>query len=265
MGGEEPTMPEQKEEEKQSSAAGEREEEEEEVGGGDDREEHQQERRAPGGDQGRRERRSKRKEDTMELQKRVDEDFIKQNKLRKPSSTLRSIWWTASFIYVNPGEKELFYCLECKQSFKLSGSSTALRRHIESKHKNTFTNLVAQQEAEAAEGGGERTTGGGGGGGVGGGGGGLLVPTTKTDSSSKQPFYFQSTLQLPYQGERLFRIHRALAGFLIRDMRPFNLIEGEGFRAFLNTICPQYQVSICNNVKNNASCIPAQQPHITLK
>ncbi|ROL46082.1 Zinc finger BED domain-containing protein 4 [Anabarilius grahami] len=64
------------------------------------------------------------------------------------------------------------------------------------------------------------------------------LPITNT------PGYIQRTLdqvaKLPPNSEKAKRITRSVAGFIAKDLRPYSVVENQGFRTMLQVLEPRY-------------------------
>ncbi|CAI6377428.1 unnamed protein product [Macrosiphum euphorbiae] len=88
-----------------------------------------------------------------------------------------------------------------------------------------------------------------------------LQQCTKGKSESKisiSTFFTSSKSKLSSNSKRHKELTKGLLNFVVRDVRPFNLIEGKGFRAFMNLAVPEYVVP------SNAT-ITRLSDHITSK
>ena len=67
-------------------------------------------------------------------------------------------------------------------------------------------------------------------------------------SGAKKPQQQQSTLtnlfhtKLPINSDRTQKITRAIGLFMALDMRPFSVVENEGFRNLLHLLEPRYEM-----------------------
>jgi hypothetical protein len=166
---------------------------------------------------------------------RIRDELIKEHKLVRPGNSRKGTAWKSDMIWLSTLErnKKKFYCIDCKRWY--SGDSHAnVKQHVAGQHRDHWAALRARYEAPSTAGterDGEddasRIDGDGGTGSV--------TATSVSAPGDSMPRggergggLVQSKLGY-LKGEPLMRLHRSLTGFLIRDMRPFNLIEGEGF------------------------------------
>lgn len=66
-------------------------------------------------------------------------------------------------------------------------------------------------------------------------------------SSSDIRTYFQLyTSKLSVRSDRSKKLTKGLMIFVIKDLKPISIVEGEGFREFMHITVPEYIVNICN-------------------
>jgi hypothetical protein len=63
---------------------------------------------------------------------------------------------------------------------------------------------------------------------------------SKSKTSTISSFFTSSKSKLSHKSKRYKELTRGLLNFVVRDVRPFNVIEGKGFRAFMNLAVPEY-------------------------
>lgn len=72
----------------------------------------------------------------------------------------------------------------------------------------------------------------------------ILRGSTSTLPITNTPGYIQRTLdqvaKLPPNSEKAKRITRSVAGFIAKDLRPYSVVENQGFRTMLQVLEPRY-------------------------
>ncbi len=126
-----------------------------------------------------------------------------------PFSARASIWKNFGF-YQLQGKKELdktyAVCKLCRAKVKYFANTTNLRTHIERHHPE-----VKDEEPKAAN-----------------------VPV-----GQRTLHHFS---KMPVSSEQAKKITRAIACFISKDLRPYSVIENDGFRYMLHTIEPRYNI-----------------------
>uniref|UniRef100_A0A672FGU6 BED-type domain-containing protein n=1 Tax=Salarias fasciatus TaxID=181472 RepID=A0A672FGU6_SALFA len=126
-----------------------------------------------------------------------------------PSSLKAKVWQHFSF-YRLPGKTELdmthTVCKHCKAKLKYFGNTTNARAHITRHHPEM----------------------------------------SDTEKQSRPPAADQRTIQyftkLSANSERAKKITRSIACFIAKDLRPYSVVENEGFICMLQTLEPRYAI-----------------------
>ena len=71
---------------------------------------------------------------------------------------------------------------------------------------------------------------------------------SKSETSTISSFFTSSKSKLSHNSKRHKELTTDLLNFVVRDVRPLNLIEGKGFRAFMNLAVPEYVVPSNSNI-----------------
>lgn len=140
-------------------------------------------------------------------------------------------------IYI-PTDKKIkkFHCVDCKKEYSCH-SAQNVTQHLVKSHKDYWAQLkdeltssgmeVDDKDDEEERLSSSAASGGG----------------SASSSSSKKlaprAFGQQTLLTARLKGASLYRLHKHLVAFLVRDMRAFFLAEGKGFRAFISAINPR--------------------------
>ncbi|KAA0722180.1 hypothetical protein E1301_Tti009072 [Triplophysa tibetana] len=127
---------------------------------------------------------------------------MRHDKLRPAPSHLKSdVWQHFGFSEDTEGvvDKSHTVCKVCSANFKYFGNTTNMKKHI-----TRFHSELEKQHS---------------------------LPITNT------PGYIQRTLdqvaKLPPNSEKAKRITRSVAGFIAKDLRPYSVVENQGFRTML--------------------------------
>eukprot|EP00952_Eustigmatos_sp_NYUAD-ZCMA_P013642 53932-Eustigmatos_ZCMA.PRE.1 len=151
-----------------------------------------------------------------------------EQKLIRPDSGKKVTPWKSEYIFITTENKEHtndFYCMECRKWFKKAQSAN-VRQHLQGAHGPHWAALVAKYEGKGQGDGSEA------------GASSAVIGSGVGDDGSDASGAVDGgkTIRRVGQlkigvmhGQPLMRLHRSLVGFLVRDMRPFNLIEGQGF------------------------------------
>lgn len=90
-----------------------------------------------------------------------------------------------------------------------------------------------------------------------------LQQCTKGPSKSETPtissFFTSSKSKLSHNSKRHKELTRGLLNFVVRDVRPFNVIKGKGFRAFMNLAVPEYVVPSNSTITRLSDHITSQE------
>lgn len=158
------------------------------------------------------------RQDSRQQEEEIRRKLINDIGLTRAPSTMTGKGWKFPSIYISTmaEHRESFYCIDCKKWCK-GRQSANVKQHCERSHKDAWPAFVAAT-MEGREGSSDR----------GGSAAGSSQASTLSSRESTQRTLTQSKIT-SMDGEPLYRLHRSLTGFLVRDMRPFNLIEGEGF------------------------------------
>lgn len=87
---------------------------------------------------------------------------------------------------------------------------------------------------------------------------------SKSETSTISSFFTSSKSKLSHNSKCHKELTRGLLNFVVRDVRPFNVIEGKGFRAFMNLAVPEYVVP-SNSTKTRLSDHITSQEKINFK
>lgn len=135
------------------------------------------------------------------------------DKLRPAPSHLKSdVWQHFGFSEDTEGvvDKSHTVCKVCSAKFKYFGNTTNIKKHI-----TRFHSELEKQHS---------------------------LPITNT------PGYIQRTLdqvaKLPPNSEKAKRITRSVAGFIAKDLRPYSVVENQGFRTMLQVLEPRYTLPL---------------------
>lgn len=115
-------------------------------------------------------------------------------------------------------------CSRCQYELKYSGNTTNLSAHLKRKHGIEESYLADEKQP--------------------------LSPPMKN--------FFAPTLA--HNSKRATSITSAIAFFICKDMRPYSVVENEGFRHLLHTLEPKY--SIPSRQHFSESCIPKLYRHV---
>lgn len=129
----------------------------------------------------------------------------------------KSYVWRSILTYKsNDEEKKGFYCMasDCKKWKK--GNSSQASDHLRTSHPDEWARVKRLKNGEDND----------------------------TVSSSSVFNKVQTKLHHHqyWRGDALQRAHKYLAGFLVRSLRPFNLVNDQGFKDFMSAIAPQYKL-----------------------
>jgi hypothetical protein len=64
---------------------------------------------------------------------------------------------------------------------------------------------------------------------------------------------------LSHNSKRYKKLTRGLLNFVVRNVRPFNVTEGKGFRAFMNLAVPEYVVPSNSTITRLSDHITSQE------
>ena len=133
-----------------------------------------------------------------------------------PSGFKSPVWRHFGFpIYTNTtGEKwtdkTKTACKYCKRLLTYTGNTSNMQQHISRHHSEKQSNVTPPPERKLPKG-----------------------QTTLTRGFASP---------LPHNIARAQEITRAIGYFIGKDLRPFSMVENEGFRLFMNTLEPRYRI-----------------------
>ena len=132
-----------------------------------------------------------------------------------PNKSAKSAVWKM-FGFVKTGQevdRKKVACVVCRTVLKFSGNTTNLADHVKRKHPSQMT----------------------------------IKPTTdsswtlhKNDSDLKQSSLMIH--KLPPKSSRAIKITDSIMRFIIKDLRPFSVVQNVGFKYLLSTLEPRYTV-----------------------
>ncbi|XP_048857122.1 E3 SUMO-protein ligase ZBED1-like isoform X2 [Brienomyrus brachyistius] len=134
------------------------------------------------------------------------------DKLHPAPSNLKSTVWQ-HFGFCEDKEKGVVdkshtVCKVCRAKFKYFGNTTNMKKHITRFHSELQ----------------ERTS----------------VPIASSAGFTQRTL--EQVAKLPSNSEKAKRITRSVAGFIAKDLRPYCVVENEGFRSMLQVLEPRYSV-----------------------
>lgn len=68
------------------------------------------------------------------------------------------------------------------------------------------------------------------------------VVAAATSGATDQRTIEEAIRKLPPSSEKAKRITKAIAAFIAKDLRPYSVVENQGFRALLHTLEPRYTI-----------------------
>uniref|UniRef100_A0A8B9HG88 BED-type domain-containing protein n=1 Tax=Astyanax mexicanus TaxID=7994 RepID=A0A8B9HG88_ASTMX len=104
-------------------------------------------------------------------------------------------------------DKTFAICKDCKCELRHSGNTTNLSLHLKRRHG------IAEEN---------------------------VCNTRDTPASSLTTFFPE---KLSHTSKRAVKITSAISYFICKDMRPYNVVENEGFRELLHTLEPKYNIT----------------------
>ncbi|XP_029913137.1 zinc finger BED domain-containing protein 1-like [Myripristis murdjan] len=124
---------------------------------------------------------------------------------------LKSKVWRKFGFYMKDGllDKSVAICKECKAALKYTGSTTNLNTHLVRRHGET-----GDEEASTA--------------------------SAKTRQDTDIQEFFQP--KLSHNSARAMVITASIARFIVKDLRPYSVVENEGFRDMIKTLEPRYTI-----------------------
>ena len=105
-------------------------------------------------------------------------------------------------------------CRLCHSILKYSGNTTNLMDHIRRKHSD-----VSMSNS-----------------------GGPLEVEEKKEPSKQSSFSFFTKKPLPPNSDRAKEISSAILGFIVKDLRPFSVVENEGFKNLIHVLEERYKI-----------------------
>lgn len=129
-----------------------------------------------------------------------------------PSNFKSKVWAHFGFYNTDDGktlDKDYAICKNCLAKVKYNGNTTNMHSHLVRHHPD-----LASEEKTANV----STPG--------------SQPTLDTVFKAK----------LPFASPRAASITKSIAGFICKDLRPYSVVENEGFRRMLTTLEPRYEV-----------------------
>ncbi|XP_028254439.1 zinc finger BED domain-containing protein 1-like [Parambassis ranga] len=131
-------------------------------------------------------------------------DNVSQALVLKTPDTVKATIWS-HFGFRNDKEKDKLdkskaICKVCQMEVKYCGNTTNLRNHMLRHHQDLMSK----------------------------------------PSTGSQQMKLKQTLQLPANSARSLKITEAIAGFICKDMRPYSVVENEGFRRLIKVTEPLY-------------------------
>lgn len=151
-------------------------------------------------------------DNNMENEKTVEHSPSKRRKHSK-------VWK----YFKKSADKKFAKCLNCKKEYKTSGNTSNLSDHLKRFHADLFTNPDNELDGEVS------------------------LPSTSTSTSARSstrsisPF-FKRELQYDGSSHRQKELNRALVLMIARDFQPFNIVNDEGFRNFVQLLNPRYVI-----------------------
>lgn len=100
-------------------------------------------------------------------------------------------------------------CKKCKAEIKYTGNTTNLAVHLKRKHGVDNVSLSTTPSKAS------------------------------TESPSLENYFSQ---KLSHNSKRAMNVTSAISYFICKDMRPYSVVENEGFRELLNTLEPKYVI-----------------------
>lgn len=163
----------------------------------------------------------------------TEKKFDPKNVIRAPSSIVWKFFHFKGTKQFGPKRNQVFCNICCEnqadgkmqKGIKFLSGTTNLSDHLKNKHK---------AELKAAEDG---------------------MNKNASTEDPKQPLMnsyckLRSSMKWPKTGVRWKKATLQLTKFLIKDSRPANLVEGEGFKAFIAEVCPEYEVPTAQTITN---------------
>lgn len=105
-------------------------------------------------------------------------------------------------------DKDYAICKNCFAKVKYSGNTTNMLTHLQRHHPK----LLSEKAADA------------------------------TNGSSQAAVNTMFKAKLPFSSPRAASITTSIAGFICKDLRPYSVVENEGFRKMLDTLEPRYEI-----------------------
>lgn len=153
---------------------------------------------------------------TVSVQEDVDKINMaaSEKEIRNAPSAFKSSVWTFFGFFNKEGTTEMDMrhgiCKECRMQIKYSGNTTNMRAHLTRHHPE----LALAEDGKA---------------------------NAKPAPPKNQPTLDTLSLtKLPPNSERAKKITQAIAYFMCKDLRPYNVVENEGFCHLLKTLEPRY-------------------------
>ena len=124
-----------------------------------------------------------------------------------PSTFKSKVWTHFGFYHTDSAtlDKEFAICKNCLAKVKYTGNTTKMHSHLVRHHPE-----LAAEERNAS----------------------VSQPTINTAFKAK----------LPSGSPRAASITKSIACFICKDLRPYSVVENEGFRRMLNTLEPRYDI-----------------------
>lgn len=123
------------------------------------------------------------------------------------------IWKHFGFVKRNEiVDKKVIACKLCFNTFKYSGNTTNLTDHIRRKHSTIYDLKTTQSTV------------------------------TNTNTGSLSSFFGSKASKLPHTSTRAINITSSITQFIVKDLRPFSVVENSGFRNLLQVLEPKYTI-----------------------
>ena len=148
-------------------------------------------------------------------------------RIHNAPASLKSKVWKKFWFYLKNGvlDKSVAICTDCKTAIKYSASTTNLHNHLVRRHGETGE----EEEASTAS---------------------TKIPTGIQD-------LFQPKLT------HNSAIAKVITRFIVKDMRPYSVVENDGFRDMIKTLEPRYTIPTRQHFTNK--CLPECTTKLRMK
>lgn len=147
-----------------------------------------------------------------------------------PSNLKSKVWKTFGFLKKDGKlDKSLAICKLCKATIKYTGSTTNLSTHLLRRHGGTDAGDEESVDANVSQ-------------------------ASASKNAQDKDTGFKNFFQLSHNSTRAKVITASIARFIAKDLRPYSVVECDGFRDMIKTLDPRYKIPSRQHFSDK--CVP---------